>query len=266
MAQSCVLQGNLIGAPQVVSGCEGSNSAACSTPTSTIYALATTTTNKVVGVPIDTTNGKSTTLPSIDFSFTPTTDGFYSLSYKGTLITLDLATGQLILATSPSPVKLDLKYGQTGASSYLQIRVSGNYTYSVDPVPVFSSSTTPTTSSFALGARLASISGTLCIVPVLISLDAALDASKLPGSFCLVDWSAIGVISNTIVAYPLTTTCAGNTTPDTGPAPSSWGDWIWLIVLIVLIILVFVIAYFLRRTEYVHDPRLPLVLAAIGSR
>ena len=265
MAQSCVLQGNLIGAPQVVSGCEGSNSAACSTPTSTIYALATTTTNKVVGVPV-TMDDKSTTLPNLDFAYTLTTDGFYSLSYKGTLITLDLPTGQLILATSPSPVKLDLKYGQTGASSYLQIRVSGNYTYSVDPVPVFSSSTTPTTSSFALGARLATISGDPCIVPVLISQDAVLDASKLPGSFCLVDWSAIGVISNTIVAYPLTTTCAGNTTSDTGPVPSSWGDWIWLIVLIVLVILVFVIAYFLRRTEKVHDPRLPLVVAAIGSR
>jgi hypothetical protein len=205
----------------------------------------------------------------MDFVYTPTTDGFYALSYKDRLVTIDLATGQLILMPVPIPasqVRFDMKYGQnTNGSPYVQIRVTGNFTVSTSVIPVFTVTRTPTTVIFALAARLTNINGVLCIAPVIISQDAVNDATLLPGSYCLVDWTAIGIVSDRIVSYPLTPVCADNTKPDLGSAPSMWTGWIWGIVFVILLIVLFLIAYALRRTEKVHDPRLPVVLSLIHS-
>lgn len=280
MSNSCILKGNILGAPQIVGGCTGDNSniAACRTPLSTIYGTTTTTGRKVVAISTNLTHvGNTASIPNVDFSFRPTNGGFYAFYYKEERLTLDLSnSGQLILPPTSTPVIappiVDFMYGTVGSSEVLQVRVAGNFVYSQSTlVPVFQPSLIPVTAMFVLGSRLATLSGgSDCLVPVLLSRDAYTTTSALPSSYCITQWSTVGVIGTTLVNYPLLPKCEDNTAPDApGEFPRStatpWTSWAFVGLFVLLLIILLVIALAIRRKEYVHDPKLPAVLAVVSS-
>lgn len=274
----CILRGTLLGVPNIIGGCASGagTSAACTTPLTTVYAMVTTTTRRLCAIGTALSDSSSdVVIPSVNFSFRPTTNGYYSIYYNTERVTLDLASGSLILppTTGGTGVVIDVKYGNVGTQNAraMLVRVAGNYQYAVtnQVIPVFQTSTTPTTDTFILASRLAMINGEECLVPVLLTRDAYTSPlSSLPESFALTNWSVSNVTSGgAIISYPLAEICSDNTKETLQIVQSTfgWAGWVYFIVTIVLIILLFVMANALRRTEYVQDPRLPQAVALVQS-
>lgn len=286
MATCAPLPGFFLGIPQVIGGCEAisagsvtlnsqQTNAACSLPKNTVYSLVSTSTDKIVGTATQLSANASSTpvsIPGVDWTYTATTGGYYSLQYKGRRVVADLTNsgGRLILApptgTLPS---VEVAYRDT-TQAVMVARVTGNYTVnppSSNLVPSFSNAPGSMTGVFVLGCQLSQINGETVIVPLLLSQDAYTTSGSLPGSAATVVWTVGDVTaSNTIITYPLSTDCAlnrANTIPP--PAGSSWATvLLGLIALVVLGIAIFV-AMSLRRTEPVQDPRAPYVAAALAA-
>jgi hypothetical protein len=247
--------------------------ASCLVPLSTIYALTTTTTDKVVATPTTlATRGRendTSILPDTSFRFKPTTDGFYSISYTaGTPaasrdVGLDPSTGTLVVVRpGTTAYSVEIKYTSVGDTTYTQARVKGNYTYTYTQglVPTFRPGAVPATNTFVLISQLTKVGDVDIIVPSVVSEDAYTSPSSLPPPYALTRWSVVGVVSGQVVAYPLSEVCADNMAPSP-PAPTPWYNWLWLIAAIILIVIAISLAFLLRRKEYVHDPRL-IALAA----
>lgn len=287
MATCAPLPGFFLGIPQVIGGCEpslGNNgvttaqtTAACSLPRNTVYSLVSTSTDKIVGISTQLGSNATKTpvsLPGVDWSYTATTDGYYSLSYKGRRVLADLSNtgGRLVLTpTTPGPMlaSVEVKYQDANASIMIA-RVIGNY--AVNPpttnlVPGFSSAPSTTTTIFVLGCQLSQISGETVIVPLLLSPDVYTTSGSLPGSAATVVWTVGDVTtSNTIIAYPLSADCTLNRANIIPPPPTtSWYTIGLLFIAILVVGIAIFIAMSLRRTEPVQDPRAPYVAAALAT-
>lgn len=269
---TCMLRGTMLGTPRTIGGCGTSNTAACLAPLQTTYALNVTTTGKCVATPTTLTYTNSTSeLPAMHYAFTPTTDGYYDITYDdvegGTSypVTIDDA-GMWVLTDDTPARRIDIRYNSLGSSEYMQVRVRGNYSYTLvqNLVPTFQASESETTATFTLASRLGMLGDQQVLIPALLSEDVITQSPTIPPPYAVTDWSVVGVSSGQVVSYPLTPICTDNNAPGPLTSTTNWYDWIWIGVVVLLIIIVIVLAVVLRRKNEVHDPR--LVAAVLASR
>jgi hypothetical protein len=270
------LTGFILGIPQVIGGCQNATqiTAACSLPTSTVFGVVSTSTNRLIGVPTDLNTSASGTVPSVDFTFTYTSEGFYKMAYKGKNVVAELTnTGGRLVLSPRTGAEVDIKYLESN-NSVLLIRVKGNYAVTRENgslVPSFSVSPESTTLTFILGSQLSQLEGQTVIIPLLLSQDAYNVAGSLPGSAATTQWN-IGDVTpqGTIINWPLSADCKNNRNDPLGGnnVPITGIDWkLWGVALlgIIILIIAFIIAFSLRRKEEVHDPAIYGLLAAKSS-
>lgn len=266
----------IIGVPQVVGQCSGTNmnTAACTALISQIYALGITTSGLVIG----TLEQARDTIDHVDWTFTATTEGFFSVKYNGADVGVELTPTGGRLALAPRTIStLELKIADqlsevVPPGPNMSARVTGNYAFSSTLVPTFSESPTRASNVFLLGAQLISIDGVNAIVPILLSPASSTAASSLPGNAASVLWSVGRVASGTPVLTGMGDACAN---PLAGPVAASaaaaaasiraWSIGL-IVVFVVIVIIAIIIAFVMRRTETVSDPRaVPLALAISRS-
>lgn len=254
--------------------------AACTQPLTTIFSLGASSTGLVIG----TSANINRQIEHVDWAFTPTTDGFFSATYQGSAVGVELTPTGGRLAIAPrtlSTLELQLDSSVTQGSNLIA-RVTGTYTVGLDStrlVPFFSPGGASTTNQFVLGAQLVSVEGAPAISPLLLSEAAAVTPTSLPGNVVSVLWSVGRMATTTAsttpafpVIEPMGDACADPVAVAasdallTAQSTQNWWTWGVVAIFIILIIIAFVIAFFMRRTEVVRDPRaIPLALSIARS-
>lgn len=280
------ISGFFIGIPQIIGGCADSRQtlAACASPGSIAYSLTTTTSNRVMGVPMVGTSNIS----NVDWVFTPTTDGWYTASYQGKEVGVEMGPNGGLLSIAPrSNAKLEIMMEFTTATQgqlpvptgALRARVTGKYiptSQSSSLVPTFGPSTTDNTNEYILGSQMVQYNSNSAMLPLLLSPTVS-NATTLPGAAAVTSWVVGNVVSGSPVVYSLNKNCEDNGKDPIGAAASKAAEsivstqWTYVIILVFILIIViglgFFIFYQMRPIEYKQNPlAVPVALAISQSQ
>lgn len=284
-AKCTPVSGFLVGVPQVIGGCQDPNQTivACSSPGSIAYSLTTTSSNRVMGVPLTGTSSVS----NVNWIYTPTSDGWYTMSYQGKEVGVEMGPNGGLLSTAPrSNAKLEIMMefvdGAAGqpqiATGRINARVTGKYIPTSQPdslVPTFGQSPTDSTYAYILGSQMVQYNNSSALLPILLSPKIG-NVSTLPGSVAITSWIVGDVVSGVPVVYALHKDCSENGKDPVGTRARETASNIvstqWTYVLILVVVLVFIIGigffifYQMRPVEYTQNPLAIPVALAISQR
>lgn len=263
--QTCgVTDGFLVGIPQIIAGCGAADQdiAACTQPLNTVYSFTTTDTGYVVGTPA----GSISNVPNADWSFTLVSDGWYTISYKGTRVRALLTpTGGRLTTSTSQGQYAEITVSQTQGTSATDVvgrsmfvRATGNYlAESRDGVMVFSPGSGPTTATYVLGAQLVSLEGQTSLIPILLSTTVVETTDPgLPGGTALVTYIPGSITTPTTgngfpVVFRMPKTCSERDPLGTEmrkqQAQANSTVWTWIIGGLIAFIVLLIVGYFIVR-------------------